>query len=219
MYDGVPSAAPVCVADLGDRTARLLGGHERERAEDGAGHGRGMAGLGEASDAEVEHLHEAVRRYVDVRRLDVAMKNAVTVRHREEVEHLVGRMEDLPEPKTATSTARKLLQRVPREELHHEEGAPLVDVVVEDEDRRRMVDLVGDVPLAHEASDELGLRGILGVEHLDGDAAAVPVSRGEDRRHPANADDRVEPPLALEHRPDALLCARKRGRSRLAHGS
>ena len=60
--------------------------------------------------------------------------------------------------------------------------------------------VVGDgvrgVALAHEAGAHVGAGRKLGVQHLDGHAAAVAVCRGVDGGHPAHAEQHVEPPLA-----------------------
>ena len=54
------------------------------------------------------------------------------------------------------------------EQLHHQEGRAVVGhVVVDDLGCPRMIDRVGDVAFAQEASGHLGVDGQLGVEDLD----------------------------------------------------
>ena len=67
-----------------------------------------------------------------------------------------------------------LVERLPREQIHHEKDAAIiVDPIVEHRHGGGVPHFVGDVPLAREALSDLVVRGELGVEQLDGDGASV----------------------------------------------
>ena len=115
---------------------------------------------------------------------------------------------------SASATARhrpgaRLRERVDGlslEELHdQEDGAVLGHVVVEHAHDARVVDAVRGVALAEEALAELGDRADRRVEDLDGAAHAVPVRRGVDRGHPADAEEPLEAPLVAQRRADPCL--------------
>jgi hypothetical protein len=83
------------------------------------------------------------------------------VRGGEYVERLIEDPERLEHVELAAVPLHPLLDRVAREELHHEERSPLVGhVVVEDRHGARVIDLVGDVPLARKPGPRVVVRGV-----------------------------------------------------------
>ena len=72
-----------------------------------------------------------------------------------------------------------------------------------DRDAGRVADLVRDVSLAQEALADDPVAREIRVEDLERRALAVPVRRRVHRGHPADAEQRVEVPLASDCRPDA----------------
>ena len=184
---------------LGDRPARRVLRADLDLLAEGDG--------AQARDAEVEHLRHAVLREEDVLGLDVAMNDAGGVRRGEDVEQAVGDRERvLRAAGGSPNAARARVGRLAFEELHHEEGRAVLGlVVVEDAHDARMVHRVRDVPLAREARADVGEHRQLRVEDLERDAASVAVGRRVDGAHPADAEQLVDAPLALDPRPHARL--------------
>ena len=150
-----------------------------------------------------------------VLRLDVAVHDVLRVRRRQHVEQLLG---DGAAPRAAASALPAALparlERLALEQLHHDERRPVGrDVVVEHAHRAVVLDGVGRVALLQEAPLHLLVVAQLRVQHLHRDALAVAVRRRVDRRHPADAEQRVELPLVLQHH------ARARARARAVCGS
>ena len=150
------------------------GRHERRRPQQRAraGHVPRRRVL-DSRDAEVEHLHRAVTLQEEVRGLDVAMDDRFRVRAAmSKVARGAGARDghDGARRDLEAHGLSHVLYRRPFEELHDQEGRSIVgDVVVEDCDRPRVLEAVGDVPLADEALAKIGAEGELGVEDLDGD--------------------------------------------------
>jgi len=89
------------------------------------------------------------------------------------------------------------LHAVPFEQLHDDEGGPVLgDIVVDGPYGARVLHLVGEVPFPKEPGSHLRTHRQLRVEHLDGKVGAVPVRCPVDHRHPADADHAGEPILA-----------------------
>ncbi len=170
--------------------AELLGGHEVGAAEDlvGLGHLR----ADDVRDAEVHDLGAPVGGDHDVRRLQVAVDDALRVRVLERVEALPGQAQHLLE--------RQLLvlcecgERAPLDVLHHDERDPLDGVPdVEDRHDALVQQLARGARLAVEALLvllPLGRRELhRGLDQLHGHA---PVDRGvageQDGSHRAAAD-------------------------------
>ena len=194
--------------ELIDEPHRLLGRHVRGGAERRAG-GRALAGgAPHLRDAEVEHLHLAGAREEDVRGLQVAVDDADGVARREAIEHGVGDPEHLRDRHHAPGALPRLADGLPLEELHHEERLPLLgDVVVQHAHAGRVADLVRDVRFAEEAVAHDAVARELRVEDLERRPLPVPVRRRVHRGHPADAEKRVQVPLAPDGRPDARLGA------------
>jgi hypothetical protein len=97
----------------------------------------------------------------------------------------------------ALMTFPQLLQRFALEQLHHQEGLAVVGhVIVENGHPSRVVHLVGDVALAQEAAADGVFARELGVQDLQRHPRAVAMGGGIDRRHPSDAQQRVEAVLA-----------------------
>ena len=154
-------------------------------------------------DAEVEELHAAVRQQEDVPRLDVAMDDLFVVRRGERVEDLIGDVEhEIDREPFVVRLRGAIAERFAVEQLHHEERAAVFrDVVVDDADHAVVIDAVRDAPLAKKPLAHLGLQ--IFVHELHCTALAVAMGRGVDRRHPADAQHRIETPLRAQRHPDA----------------
>ena len=153
----------------------------------------------DAGDPEVEHLQGPVARRKDVRGLDVPVNDPFGVCGGEDVEELIGDGEDRPRVKPLTAALHEGLQPGPVQQLHDKERRPILsDVVVHDEHRPRVLDRVGRVPLAQEASAHVLAHAQLRVEHLDRELGLVAVRRLEDDGHAADAQDAVEAVLAAQ---------------------
>jgi hypothetical protein len=145
----------------------------------------------------------------DVGRLDVAVDDARVVERLQGVERLLGDVERLGHRGLAAEALPELLERLALEELHDEERLFLLgDVVVEDGDAARVIDLVGDVPFLEEAVADAVVPRELGVEDLERDPRSIAVGGREDRRHAADAEERLEAVLVLDRLPEARLGAR-----------
>jgi hypothetical protein len=113
--------------------------------------------------------------------------------------------------RTSSSSSRPatdapVLERLAVQQLHDEERRTVLrHVIVRDPDGTFVADSVRHVPLAKKAGADLMVCRQLGVQELDGDAAAVAVSRCVHRRHAAHAEQNVQTPLLLEHLADACL--------------
>ena len=118
--------------------------------------------------------------------------------------HTAGTGRRLPSLAFASASHARAL-----EQLHHEERDAVVgDVVVDDGDDARVLDRVGDVPLAEEALPQALAQAELRVEHLDRELRAVAVRGRVDRGHAADAEHVVDVVLVPDRRPDALSDAR-----------
>ena len=167
------------------------------------------------ADPEVEHLDGTLARLEQIVGLDVAMKDATVVSGGEDIEDLLRDAERVVHGERAIDE-QPLAQRPALEHLHDEEGrAVRRQVIVQDRDRPRVLDLVGDVAFAQEALDEGRLHRELRAEHLHGDASPVAVRRGIDLGHPADLEEPLDPPLRAEDGADALL--REGARDATAH--
>ena len=143
-------------------------------------------------DAEVGHLHLAVRADQDVRRLDVAVRDVVVVGEPERGRDLAGDLRGL--------LRRELLVR--RQDLgegaalhvlHDDEVGAFVLAPVVDVDDVRVGQVGGRLCLAAEPLDEVGVGGELGEQHLDGDLAVEQqVARREHVGHAAAPDPLVD---------------------------
>ena len=176
--------------------AELLGGEVRGRTEHRAGRGEERGGVVEhLRDAEVEQLDVLLDAGPEdeprVRGLDVAVHDVGRVRGLEPDQHLRG------DPGGARHGQERLApeqlrQRVPREELHHDEGR-LVGrrLKVEDRDHVRAAQAPRGEGLLPEARDATRID----VEqNLDGDRPSeIELSRLEDGTHSTGADRPIEP--------------------------
>ena len=190
-----------------EAAARLLRAHVRGRAAHhaGAGDGGGRAGAGDLGDAEVEELgdHLAAGEAVeeDVARLDVAVDDPLVVRQREGAGHVADRRQHVERPEGA-GALEDGVERVAREQLHHQEGRAVLGVAdVEHVDDARVADAPADAGLGEEALDGGGiLGGDAGSHHLDGDLAAEGVvDRSPDDSHPALPEEADQPVSAPDH--------------------
>ena len=197
---------------------RLLGREVAGRPDDDATqrrHGRDDA-VADAREAEVEQLRVTRLGEKDVPRLDVAVHDSIRMRHVEDVEELPGDAERLGEGEPTSHAGKAARERLALEQLHDEVRRPVLgDVVIENVDRARMADLVGDVPLAQETPPHLGVGGGGRVQHLDGGVATVAVGRLVDARRAAHVDEALDAPLAVQRLAQALLGGSRLGRGRL----
>src|SRR5262249_31971384 len=94
------------------------------------------------------------------------------------------------------------------EQLHDEEdGSVVVYVVIENGNRSGVIDPVGDIAFAQEATADARIHRELGMEHLDRATLAVPVGRFEDGSHAADAEDALNAPLSTKDGANARLSA------------
>ena len=93
------------------------------------------------------------------------------------------------------------------EELHDEEGdAVLGDVVVRHEHRAGVLHGVGRVALAQEARANRRVAAQVREQHLDRELGAVAVRGAVHDGHSPDADERIEPVLAVQRRAETLPC-------------
>ena len=194
--------------------SRLLRRHIRHGAERDPDRRRVLAGCArrvglafgaargerELRDAEVEHLRLPAARDEDVRRLDVAVHDALGVRGIERVGDLDRDVERAIE---GQRPARDLfLERAAVEQLHHH---VLLAVVLADVVQRadvRMVQRRGDARLATEPVERLAARGQLRRQELQRDVPPEPhVFGAVDDAHPSAAKA-VDDPVRADERAD-----------------
>ena len=160
----------------------LVGGHrgaERRLADPPA--------LEELGEAEVEDLGLPALGEEEVGGLDVPVNDALAVGGLEGVGHVDGDLHDLLDRERAAGEAA--LERLPLEQLHRDEGAPLVLVRVVDRADVRVVEGRGRARLALEALDGLAVPGQLVRQELERHRAAQARVLGlVDDTHAAAAD-------------------------------
>ena len=163
--------------------------------------------LPHAGDSEVEELDLAALGDEEIFGLEVAVHDALVVRSDQDVEHLRADGEHVGEREHPFAQEARV-HRFAFEQLHHQEGRPVLgDVVVEDDDGAGVIDRVGHVPLAQEPRAHAFLDGKFRVQHLHGGAFLVAVNGRIDGGHPAYADDLLQSPLAVQHHAQSALGA------------
>ncbi len=101
----------------------------------------------------------------------------------------------------AAPTPHELLERFALEQLHHQvDQAVLGHVVIEDADRTRVPNAVGQVAFPQESLTQFWVVRELRQQHLDRDTVTVSVGRGEHGGHAPDPDELVELPLMMEDR-------------------
>ncbi len=179
--------------DAFSETHRLLGRHERRRAERRAGTRLVAPRLAYTRDAEVEELHHVLLRNEDVRGLDVAVDDADLVERLQRVERLARDVERIGHGHLSAHAFPHLLERLAFEELHDEKRLFLIrDVVVEDRNAPRMIDAVRYVAFAEESIANTDVAREFRMEDLQRDTRAVAVGGAKHGRHTADAQHRVE---------------------------
>jgi len=183
----------------------LLRGHVGHGAERDAGHGELVLGRRdggrravaeprrELGQAEVQHLDLAPLGQEDVRRLDVAVEDAVAVSPVEGVRHLNADVDDLV---NLQRTAGKAVpERLPLHQLHHDEGASVVFSDVVDGADVPVIERGGGPGLHPEPVERLLIARELFGHELDGNRPPQPDVLGSvDDAHSASAqlaDDSV----------------------------
>ena len=153
-------------ARVGALAADLLGRHVVRRAHDHPGlrHVRGAR----AREAEVHDLHAPGGQDVDVRRLQVAVDDALGVGEGEAVRDLLHDVELVPQVVQAPG-ADDLLEVHALEELHRHVEAALLLAEVEDGDDVQVVQAGGGLGLAAEPLHEVVVGGEHAGHRLDGD--------------------------------------------------
>ena len=158
--------------DVGPRVhrlaARLLGRHVIGRAQHRAG--RGHARIDEAGHAEIENLQQPVALHEQVARLQIAVHDALPVRRRQSLAHLNHEIE-LAFERGGLRTLQIRGERHALEQLHRDEGAPLILPGIEDRDDVRMQQAGGGLRLAVEARAGVGIALEIGHQHLQRDRA------------------------------------------------
>ena len=189
-------AERVDVAPLGRRLAgRLFGGDVLGAADDAAR--LREAGAGEdLGDAEVGQLEDAIVADEDVRRLEIAMDDAVIVDMLEGRADLEGDVDGVA-PRELAAHVDEVVEPASLDELH---GVPVMPVLVAgvvELDDVRMRELGERLDLAFEALEEAGVLGEIGGEDLEGGLSAGDEFLGEmDASHAAAPDLAREDPAA-----------------------
>jgi hypothetical protein len=182
---------------------REIGGapHDHPRLRD-AGDGLG----GGAGDPEIAELDDVVARDQDVRRLDVAVQDPLTVREGEARGDL-GRVVDRDRFGDRTLLAQDLGEALPVDQLHHDEIRLALAPEVVDVDDVGVRELGDGLRFVGKAPHEVLIGGELIAQHLDGDAPPQEqIGPAVDDRHPADAESpldavpTVEDVLAFQHR-------------------
>ena len=138
----MPTAEPALVRSLG------VGAESRRLVVVGArGQGRQLR------QAEVQHLGVAGARDEDVGRLDVAVHDPLGVRGRQRLGN--SRAEAQHSIDLHRAPGDGMLQRLPLEQLHHQERCALVPPDLEDHADVRVVERRRRPRLAHEALDDV----------------------------------------------------------------
>ncbi len=201
------AARRVQVGAVVDRLAeRLLRGEVLRGAHDHAGLGhRGGRAVQGAGDAEVHHLDRAVVGDDDVRRLDVAVHDAVLMRIGERLQHpgdddqgLLGPGRLGVDEEIADGAALDQLHDDVRHALTADE---ILAGVVNGHDRM-VVEAGHRLGLAREAGLGDRVLGEVGAQQLDRDGPSEPdVLRGEHLSHTAPAESAGEPVPAVPDQP------------------
>ncbi|MFT3769345.1 MAG: hypothetical protein QM820_28235 [Minicystis sp.] len=139
--------------------------------------------------------------------LRIAVDDALGVGRGEHVEELDRERRHVARGQPAALLLGPIREGLAFEQLHDQEGrAVLGRVVVEHGDAARVLDLVGDVPLAEEARPRGRVGRDLRVEHLDGHPLPIVAVGGDvDRRHSPDAEQPLNGPLAAQDLADAGL--------------
>jgi hypothetical protein len=88
------------------------------------------------------------------------------------------------------------------EQLHHEEGGPVLrHVIVEDGYRPGVLEGIGGIPFTKKARADVLADRELGVQHLDGKSLQVAVCGDVDDSHSTDPEDAVEAVLAFQGGP------------------
>ncbi len=186
--------------DLVHLAERLLRSHVRRRPDRRA-HSRletARHEVAHAGDAEVEDLHASIAREKDVVGFEVAVDDVFRVAGGQHVENRVRPGQEIADVDGLPVRARG--ERLPLQELHHEErGAVLGDVVVDDLNGAVVLHAVGRIRLAAEAFAHVLAFAHLRVQHLDGDLASGAMTRGVHRRHSPRTDEALDGVLLQEH--------------------
>ena len=155
-------------AGIGDGALRLLGrevgGGPHHRA--GLGEPGVRAGVGDAGDAEVGHLHVARLRHEDVAGLHVAVHDAVAMGEAERGGDLGGHVRR-PGGGQLLLGPQDVGQGPAVHVLHHDEVRAALLPPVVDGDDVGVGQVGGGLRLPAEAGHEAGVGGELGEEHLD----------------------------------------------------
>jgi hypothetical protein len=162
-------------AEIHGTARRLLGRHERRRADDDSRRGEkgrlrvSEQGIRQLGDSEVEDLQESVRRNHEVFRLEVPMDDADSVRAREPVHELRAEIHDAAHRQ---GTARqKLANGLPVDELHREVGhaGGMPDLI--DRHDVRMIQRGGRARLLREPQKPFPIRQETGGQNFQGHIA------------------------------------------------
>jgi hypothetical protein len=181
-------------------TLGLLGRHEPYGSEDGvqAGDSR-LLRLGLAPEPEVQHLELALARSEQVLWLDVPVEHAPRVGR---LDGIANPMADFQNGGDREPTAHKesfLFERLPLQELGHQERAVVVGhAVAEDAHDIGVAYPVDERSLSTKAGHESRVIQVAPVEHLDGDADSVRLARHEHGARPTFAEQPFHLPLSRE---------------------
>ena len=208
--------------------AHLLRRHVFGRAHDVARQrdvaGRRRVGDGQLGHAEVQHLavtDRSVRVHAqeDVVRLQIAVDDAVEVRRRDTA-HGGQHERDRLDERHLSRSLHPIGERLAREQLHDQTRRALVLDDVEDRHDVRVIDAARGERLAAETREHLGTGGERGEDPLERDTAlGADVDGRVDLRHPAAAEQALDPVLVSNHLTDRerLRWCGVRGASPLVH--
>ena len=148
---------------------------------------RHLIPVAQLRQSEVEELHPRGREH-DVRGLDVAMGDVMAMGERERLGHLRRDRQGLVERESALRAGQTGGQRLPLQQLHHEERMALVIADVVHGADVRMGEGRDAPGFALEALPADRVAAQFSVEQLDGDRAAEPsIAHPVDVTHPARA--------------------------------
>ncbi len=132
------------------------------------------------------------------------MDDADRVARREAIEDRVRDPKHFADRHDAACALPGVANGLPLQKLHDEERLTVVrHVVVEDSHARGVTNFVRDVSLAKEPLADDSIARKIRVQDLQRGGLSIPMRCRKHGRHPADAEQRVEVPLASDRRPDA----------------
>ena len=141
--------------------------------------------------AEVEHLHGAVRADHDVGRFQIAMDDAARVRRRQRIGDRNGDSQHLAEAHTVPRNER--IEALPAHVLHHDEIVAVGRLDLVDGDDVRMIEGRGGVGFLDKPAAAILVADAIGRQYLDGHLTIqTRIASAIDLAHPSCADERED---------------------------